>query len=980
MGSGCCKKVRVTGVPQKIPVNVNNIEEHYKRSIFPVLPPITTEDDVEKNNTQSSVTHLQQHPISEEKENKTSVSFHLQKQEETNENNLSTNEKRIVLSSLPPIQRQKRDVQNEQQQQEESVLSKYPLSKRLYTKRTENQTFTVHLPPLQIPVNFENDDNLVESVSDESQLDNVNNIHDDWRSVTIPNRTDFYEDDRFFTSTPIPPSPEQSDSDEGHAETLNYLLRPLSNKNVASDDEYVSNSLSTLQILQLREQINLDEYIPSVPIPDLTLSSQYLYSITNGLNVPMIKFKHTDDSDSFHNSFDESTIYLSNTPVVTNVINSIGTKLDVIHPEAFDETFNIMRQHIIDNNSYRLIIGAWRPHSIEQLIEQIKNFANNKPVIDRLWILFYWIARNIEYDTVPYVGKKHADKSAEAVFRTRKAIGDGYANLFKRLCDDLNLRCEKVHGYTKTYVFDSCNKSPAPIDHTWNAVEINHNWYLIDLTWSAGHLNDNQLFKRELNSYYFLARPNEMIYHHFPALQPWQLLKQSITMAQYMQMPKLWPHFFQCTLQLINPTNTIHVDLDSRQSYAIVLIQAPRNISLIATFTLNEKEIDGGHQIIYNSLKRTYCCYFAPSSIGVHIIRIFAKNDSSDNGSYNTAAELELDVRQIPSKPISFPKIWKPFFELNLEIIWPLDTHLIKMDHGDTRAEILVRAPSDVEISNRLTIDNNTKIPGGHCTYLDRRKGVWRCLFAPHRDGLFEAFILAKRRLDPGSFAIAARYRIKAKRIPIPPLSYPKTWQLFYDLDLKIEIPRNSATVLWPEYGSYAQVCIRTPDDVRLMSCIERNGFRVENGALTQFNSEKQYWQLFFAPERTGEHKLLVFTHCSTPDGVISGIAAEFNLNVTQLRYPMKFPVIYTTFRTKKCRIFEPLDGVLKRNAVVCIHCEIPNARQVDLTIDSKWIKTEGYQNSILKRQIIVGAKEIIIYAKYDENTIYNELIKYTVQ
>jgi hypothetical protein len=412
----------------------------------------------------------------------------------------------------------------------------------------------------------------------------------------------------------------------------------------------------------------------------------------------------------------------------------------------------------------------------------------------------------------------------------------------------------------------------------------------------------------------------------------------------------------------------------------MVLIQAPRNISLVTSFTLIEKEIDGGHRIVFDNQERLYHCHFAPASVGIHIIRFFGKNDSIDNDSYNIVVELELDVRQMPLKPISFPRTWKPFFELNLEIVWPQDTHLIKMDHGDTHTEILIRAPSDVELIGRLTIDDSVNIRGGHCAFLDRRKGVWRCLFAPHRDGLFEAFILAKRRLDPGSYAIAVQFKIKAKRIPIPPLSYPKTWQLFHDLDLQVEIPCNTATVMWPEFGSYAQVCIRTPDDVRLVSYIERNGIRIENGSLTQFNSEKQHWQLFFAPERTGEHKLLVFAHCSTPDGIISGIAAEFHLDVTQLRHSIKFPVIYTTFLTKKCRIYEPMDGILKRNAVVCIHCEIPDARQVDLTVDSKWVKTEGYKNSILKRQIIVGSREVIIYAKYDENTIYNELIKYTVQ
>jgi hypothetical protein len=825
-----------------------------------------------------------------------------------------------------------------------------------------------------------NEDNILESVSDVSHSENIGNFDDDWRLLSLPDGAEFNLEERFFTSTPIPPSPERSDSDEDHVVTMNHLLAPLSNNIGSSSDEHRSTPLSLVQILQLREQINLEKYFTPAPIPNLELSPQNLYSIPDRFNLPMIKIKDANDSNTATNSFNESTIYLSNPPDIVNDKNNIANKIEVIHPEAFDEAFNVMRQQAIDNSSYRLIIEAWRPNSIEQLIEQIKKFVNTKPIIDCLWIVFYWIARNIEYDTIPYTGKKHTDKSAEAVFRTRKAIGDGYANLFKHLCDGLDLICEKIYGYSKTYIFDVCNKSSAPINHTWNAVQINQYWYLVDLTCGAGHVDDNQVFKRELNPYYFLSRSNEMIYHHFPAIEEWQLLKLPIKMAQYMQMPKLWPQFFQCELRLISPSDTIHADLDPRQSYATVLIQAPRNINLIATFTLTEKEIDGGQQIIFDSLKRFYRCYFAPTSIGVHIIRFFAKNDSIENSAYSIVAELELDVRQMPSKPISFPKTWKYFCELNLEIIWPHNTHLIKMNHGDTHTEIIIRAPSDVELVGRLTVDNSVKILGGHCTYLDRRKGVWRCLFAPNRDGLFEAFILAKRRLDPGGFNIAARFRIKAKRIPMPPLSYPKTWQLFHDLDLQVEIPRNSATVTWPEYASYAQVCIRTPDDVRLISCIERNGFRIENGSLTQFNSEKQHWQLFFAPERIGQHKLLIFAHCSTPDGVISGIAVEFYLNVTQLRHSIKFPVIYTTFLTRRCRIFEPINGILKRNTTVCIHCEIPDARQVDLTIDSKWIKTEGYQNSILKRQILVGAKEVIIYAKYDENTVYSELIKYTVQ
>jgi hypothetical protein len=976
MGSSCCRNVRVTGIPYEEPTKVNNVEEQHKPSVFPSSPPVPTEFDNEKTNSQSTTMHLPLplNSINPDEKDKTSAPFRLPNL--SNEHELTNDNKRVTSSKLPPIRQPKNNSESDQQLSNRRFK---PLSRRTHIEEERHPIGATRLPIPRKPIVVENNDNLVQSVSEKSDSNNDDKLDDDWRSLKIPDRTDFYDDDRFVTSTPIPPSPEQSDSDEEHVVTLNHLLRPSLN-HIGSNEKHRTVPLTILQILRLREQMSVDECFNPISIPDLKLSSQHLYSTTDQVNSSVTDMEEVDNDEIINNSFEGPTIYLSDTLTVTDNNINPPSKIDLVHPEAFDEAFILKRQHVIENSSYRIIIEGWRPNSIEQLVDHIKTFSKNKPIIDRLWMVFYWIARNIEYDTVPYVGKKHVDKSAEAVFRTKKAINDGYANIFKRLCNDLDLTCEKIHGHSKAYVFDSCNKLSVPIDHMWNAVQINQYWYLVDLTLSAGYLDDNQVFKRELNSYYFLSRSNEMIYHHFPADERWQLLQQPIKMSQYMQMPKLWPKFFQLDLQLISPRDIIHVDLVSRQSYAIVLIQAPRNVSLAANFTLNEKEVDGGQRITLDTRKRIYRCYFAPTSIGVHIIHIFAKEDSVTDDLYDDVIELELDIRQIPSKRISFPQTWKPFLDLNLEIIWPCNKHLIKMNHGDTHTEILIRAPADVELVGQLTVDNNVKIPGGQCTFIDRRKGVWRCMFAPHCDGLFETYIMAKRRLDPGSFAIAARFRIKARRIPLPPLSYPKTWQLFHDLDLHVEIPRNSATVIWPEYSSYAQVCIRTPTDVRLMCCIEYNGVRVENGSLTQFNSEKQHWQLLFAPERTGEHKLLIFAHCSTPDGIVSGIAVEFQLNVTQLRHSIKFPVIYTTFLTKKCRIHEPIDGMLKKGAVVCIHCEIPNARQVDLTIDSKWVKTEGYQNSILKRQIIAGSREVIIYAKYDENTIYNELIKYTVQ
>src|SRR4051812_10488903 len=106
MGSSCCKNVRVTGVPQQEPVDVNNAGEHNQKPIVSVPSPMPTELEAEKKNTQSTAIHHSQHPNAEE-EDETSVYFRLPKQEITNENELANDDKRVIPSQFPPIPQRK---------------------------------------------------------------------------------------------------------------------------------------------------------------------------------------------------------------------------------------------------------------------------------------------------------------------------------------------------------------------------------------------------------------------------------------------------------------------------------------------------------------------------------------------------------------------------------------------------------------------------------------------------------------------------------------------------------------------------------------------------------------------------------------------------------------------------------------------------------------------------------------------------------
>jgi hypothetical protein len=245
---------------------------------------------------------------------------------------------------------------------------------------------------------------------------------------------------------------------------------------------------------------------------------------------------------------------------------------------------------------------------------------------------------------------------------------------------------------------------------------------------------------------------------------------------------------------------------------------------------------------------------------------------------------------------------------------------------------------------------------------------------------MFDAQIFAKRKADKRQYTSAVKFKVKARNIQKQAVSYPTMWPLFYELGLKIEVPQNRATAVWSNNASFAEIRISAPSDVELSCGIEFNGIKNQNCALAQFDHEKQQWQLLFAPQYAGLHQLLIYGRRHSASRTVFKAVAEFGLIVTKIRKPMIFPTTYTKFTATKCRVYEPLEGTLKKGAIVPFHCVIPSANDVDLQVDSEWVKAKGYNGQILKTDITVGSKDITVYARYGQNTNYDGLIRYSVK
>ena len=166
--------------------------------------------------------------------------------------------------------------------------------------------------------------------------------------------------------------------------------------------------------------------------------------------------------------------------------------------------------------------------------------------------IFSWITENISYyRNVPparknrnrkdgkkeftYIDEENDDDTgtlkpltervAINVLKSRRTHCEGYSRLFKSLCDHAGIRSEIITGYARTDMYRA--EKSFRSNHSWNAVQIDSNWYLLDATWASGFISASSgEFIKHYNDYYYLTPPDQFIEHHYPDDIRWSLLPE----------------------------------------------------------------------------------------------------------------------------------------------------------------------------------------------------------------------------------------------------------------------------------------------------------------------------------------------------------------------------------------------------------------------------------------------------------------------
>ncbi len=169
----------------------------------------------------------------------------------------------------------------------------------------------------------------------------------------------------------------------------------------------------------------------------------------------------------------------------------------------------------------------------------VNDFERVKMAHDAVCLLVSYDAKNFWANTIP-------DQSWQNVLKTKTAVCEGYANLFLRYMNELEVSAQKVSGYARGVGTDISSENPMDSNHAWNIVKIDDCWYLVDCTWDSGYMNGKKS-EQKYNTEWLFLKPEHFVYTHFPDDGKNQLIQPPLSVTEFSSLPDFRPKLFELT-------------------------------------------------------------------------------------------------------------------------------------------------------------------------------------------------------------------------------------------------------------------------------------------------------------------------------------------------------------------------------------------------------------------------------------------------
>ncbi len=230
-------------------------------------------------------------------------------------------------------------------------------------------------------------------------------------------------------------------------------------------------------------------------------------------------------------------------------------------------TVNAQKSFFSIDNDIRNLYDS-DPRTLSVLLTE--NYSSER---EKVRAIFSWIVQNIRYNTGIVSKRKNInhfpvwendpdtsiwasanEMTARQVIKRRIAICDGYSKLFQVLCEYSGIESKIILGFARSG-FNDRNKFMT--NHSWNAVKIDSQRYLLDATWGAGYLNYFDEYVQRIEEKYFLANPQHFIEDHYPEDLYWTLLNEVPVPKNYKNSPFKFKSFIKYNFSGFYPAGGI---------------------------------------------------------------------------------------------------------------------------------------------------------------------------------------------------------------------------------------------------------------------------------------------------------------------------------------------------------------------------------------------------------------------------------------
>lgn len=286
------------------------------------------------------------------------------------------------------------------------------------------------------------------------------------------------------------------------------------------------------------------------------------------------------------------------------------------------------------------------PDSLSRMLTKV--YTSDR---DKVTSIFRWITENISYNVRPYYNASHSsdkhnyddddtgalkplsERVAIEVLKKRIAFCDGYARLFKTLCDYAGIKSEVVSGYADGGM--SHRRLKFTSNHRWNAVYLDSAWYLLDVTWASGFITySSNDFIQNYNNHYFLTPAKDFIRDHYPEELQWTLLPKPPAISEYKHSPFKNNAFIKYKIESYKPQSgiiealpgdTIQIELQtSNVEKQLFVVDTPYvDSAVIAMAALPDSSVIQKYKVAGN---RVFCKYIVTSP-DVEWLHVIFNND-----------------------------------------------------------------------------------------------------------------------------------------------------------------------------------------------------------------------------------------------------------------------------------------------------------------------------------------------------------------